>query len=81
MSKLPIIVSPMFLVSTPQMVIESAKAGIIGSFPLLNARPVPKGAEWLHEVKSSIGNTSWAVNLISHKKANKRYDDDVRLIK
>lgn len=81
MSKLPIIVAPMFLVSTPQMVIEAGKAGVIGSFPLLNARPVSKCAEWLHEVKSSVGNTSWAVNLISHKKSNKRYDDDVGLIK
>ncbi len=34
MSNLPIIVAPMFLVSTPRMVIESGKAGVVGSFPL-----------------------------------------------
>jgi nitronate monooxygenase len=38
MLKLPVIVSPMFLVSTPQLVIEAGRAGVIGSFPLLNAR-------------------------------------------
>jgi|SRR5690625_746148 len=81
MSKLPVIVAPMFLVSTPEMVIESGKAGVIGSFPLLNARPVEKCAEWLVEVKEALGTTPWAVNFICHKKANKRYDEDLELIR
>nr|WP_316047300.1 hypothetical protein [Planococcus glaciei] len=51
MLKLPVIISPMFLVSTPKMVIEAGNAGVIGSFPLLNARPVETCAAWLQEVK------------------------------
>lgn len=80
MSKLPIIVAPMFLVSTPEMTIEAGRAGVIGSFPLLNARPIEKCAEWLQEVKEELSEIPWAVNFICHKKANKRYDDDLQLI-
>lgn len=81
MSKLPVIIAPMFLVSTPEMVIESGKAGVIGSFPLLNARPIEKCAAWLQEVKDGLGDLPWAVNFICHKKANKRYADDLELIR
>ena len=52
MSNLPIIVAPMFLASNPAMVIEASKAGLIGSFPLLNARPVETCAQWLIEIKA-----------------------------
>lgn len=71
----------MFLVSTPEMVIEAGKAGVIGSFPLLNARPALKCAEWLQEVKAGLGDIPWAVNFICHPKANKRYEDDLELIR
>lgn len=81
MLKLPLIVSPMFLVSTPELVIESGRAGVIGSFPLLNARPAETCAEWLKEIKEALGNIPWAVNFISHKGSNKRYDEDVELIR
>ncbi|AQQ54726.1 NAD(P)H-dependent flavin oxidoreductase [Planococcus lenghuensis] len=81
MRKLPVIVAPMFLVSTPSMTIAASRAGVIGSFPLLNARPAAKCAEWLQEVKEALGDKPWAVNLISHRKSNKRYDEDVELIR
>ena len=81
MLKLPVIVAPMFLVSTPKMVIEAGKAGVIGSFPLLNARPVEQCAEWLQEVKDGLGNRPWAVNFICHQKTNSRYKDDLTLIR
>ncbi|MBT2582654.1 nitronate monooxygenase [Planococcus sp. ISL-109] len=81
MPKLPVIVAPMFLVSTPEMVIESGKAGVIGSFPLLNARPAEECAKWLIEVKEALGEIPWAVNFISHRGSNKRYDEDVELIR
>ena len=81
MLKLPVIVAPMFLVSTPQMVIEAGKAGVIGSFPLLNARPVEVCEEWLQAVKEGLGELPWAVNFICHKKTNKRYEDDLELIR
>ncbi|MEZ0481828.1 NAD(P)H-dependent flavin oxidoreductase [Planococcus sp. SSTMD024] len=81
MPKLPVIVAPMFLVSTPEMVIESGRAGVIGSFPLLNARPAEECAKWLVEVKEALGEIPWAVNFISHRGSNKRYDEDVELIR
>lgn len=81
MPKLPVIVAPMFLVSTPQMVIESGRAGVIGSFPLLNARPAEECAKWLVEVNEALGDIPWAVNFISHRGSNKRYDEDVELIR
>lgn len=71
----------MFLVSTPQMVIEAGKAGVIGSFPLLNARPVEKCADWLQEVKDALGDIPWAVNFICHQQTNKRYAEDLELIR
>ncbi|MBT2569398.1 nitronate monooxygenase [Planococcus sp. ISL-110] len=81
MLKLPVIVAPMFLVSTPKMVIESSNAGVIGSFPLLNARPIEACAEWLKEVKESLGEKPWAVNFICHRGSNKRYEEDFELIR
>lgn len=71
----------MFLVSTPQMVIEASNAGVIGSFPLLNARPIETCAEWLNEVKESLGEKPWAVNFICHQGSNKRYEEDFELIR
>ncbi|SDG94699.1 nitronate monooxygenase [Planococcus glaciei] len=81
MLKLPVIISPMFLVSTPKMVIEAGNAGVIGSFPLLNARPVETCAAWLQEVKSALGDKPWAVNFICHTGSNSRYADDLELIR
>lgn len=81
MLKLPVIVAPMFLVSTPEMVIESGKAGVLGTFPLLNARPASACAEWLKQIKEGLGDIPWGVNFICHKKANHRYDEDLELIR
>ncbi|MGE6513312.1 NAD(P)H-dependent flavin oxidoreductase [Lysinibacillus sphaericus] len=80
MSSLPIIVAPMFLVSNPAMVIASSKAGAIGSFPLLNARPTAVCAEWLQEIKEALPTEPWAVNFICHPVANERFEEDLQLI-
>ena len=45
--RLPVIGSPLFIVSNPRLVIEQCKAGVIGAFPALNARPAPVLEEWL----------------------------------
>ncbi|MFF5996140.1 nitronate monooxygenase [Lysinibacillus sp. KU-BSD001] len=79
--QLPVIVAPMFLISNPKMVIESARAGIIGTFPLLNARPISVCEEWLTEIKEALPTEKWGVNIICHKGENPRYDEDVELIK
>jgi len=51
---LPVIGSPMFIASTPDLVIEQCKAGIIGSFPALNARPAAMLDEWLQRIKGEL---------------------------
>jgi nitronate monooxygenase len=51
---LPLIGSPMFIASTPELVIEQCKAGIVGSFPALNARPQPVLDEWLTRIRSEL---------------------------
>ncbi len=71
----------MFLVSTPKMVIEASNAGVIGSFPLLNARPAETCASWLEEIKRALGEKSWAVNFICHRGSNKRYEEDFEMIR
>lgn len=87
--KLPAIAAPMFLVSGPKLVIDSCKAGIIGSFPLLNARTTEVLEEWLIQIKRELNEISekqpdlrvapWAVNHIVHQ-SNKRFEADLQLI-
>lgn len=87
---LPVIAAPMFLVSSPDMVIEGCKSGIIGSFPLLNARTVEVLDEWMKHISEELAKAQkenpeqriapWAVNLIVHR-TNTRYEADLELIK
>src|SRR5271166_1262025 len=58
---LPVIGSPMFIVSTPDLVIEQCKAGIVGSFPALNARPAEVLEQWLERITTELA---------AYKKAN-----------
>jgi nitronate monooxygenase len=51
---LPVIASPLFIVSNPQLVIAQCKAGIVGSMPALNARPASQLDEWLHEITDTL---------------------------
>ena len=53
--ELPVLGSPLFIVSGPELVIAQCKAGIIGSFPALNARPVEKLDEWLTRIDNELG--------------------------
>lgn len=84
---IPAIMAPMFLISNPKMVIQACKSGIIGSFPSLNARTADILEEWMIEIKSELEESEdakvyapWAINFISHRNFNKRYDEDLRLI-
>src|SRR6185503_6989875 len=52
--RLPVIASPMFIVSGPELVIAQCKAGIVGSFPSLNARPIAQLDEWLHRITEEL---------------------------
>ena len=66
--KLPVIAAPMFLVSGPDLVVESCNAGIIGTFPSLNQRSTEGYREWLHEIKSRLSPdaAAYGVNHIVH---------------
>ena len=52
--RLPLIGSPLFIVSGPELVIAQCKAGIVGSFPALNARPQSMLDEWLHQITEEL---------------------------
>ena len=86
--RLPIIGAPMFIVSTPRLVLAQCKAGIVGSFPALNARPVAQLDDWLAEISTELASHAranphakvapFAVNQIVHS-SNNRLEQDVAL--
>jgi nitronate monooxygenase len=83
---LPIIGSPLFIISNPKLVIEQCKAGIVGSMPSLNARPAEQLDEWLAEITETLGAYNkanpdkpaapFAINQIVHK-SNDRLEHDM----
>ena len=77
---IPVIGSPLFIISVPELVIAQCKAGIIGSFPSLNARPIEQFEEWLQRLGSELGpdDAPFAVNLIVHR-SNDRLMADLGL--
>jgi nitronate monooxygenase len=84
--RLPVIGSPLFIVSGPELVIAQCKAGVVGSFPALNARPQAQLDEWLHQITEELAAHNrehpgrpaapYAVNQIVHK-SNNRLQEDV----
>jgi nitronate monooxygenase len=77
---IPVIGSPLFIISNPELVIAQCRAGVVGSFPSLNARPLPQFEEWLKRLTTELTDTDapFAVNLIVHK-SNDRLMDDLEL--
>jgi nitronate monooxygenase len=84
--RLPVIGSPLFIVSGPELVIAQCKAGVVGSFPALNARPQSLLDEWLHQITEELAawdrdnpdrlSAPYAVNQIVHK-SNDRLEQDI----
>ena len=84
--RLPVIGSPLFIVSGPELVIAQCKAGIVGSFPALNARPQSQLDEWLHQITEELAAHNrahpdrpaapFAVNQIVHR-SNDRIEADM----
>ena len=82
---IPVIGSPLFLVSGPELVIAQCKAGIIGSFPALNARPQHVLGEWITRIKAELAEyqeqnpdkkvAPFAVNQICHGSNDRLMDD------
>ena len=66
--KLPVIAAPMFLVSGPDLVVETCNAGVIGTFPSLNQRTTEGYREWLHDIKARLSPdaAAFGVNHIVH---------------
>ncbi len=77
--RLPIIQAAMFLLSGPEMVIASCRAGIVGSFPSPNARTLEDLEQWLQEITSALAESPeaapWAMNLVMHRTNPRCYDD------
>lgn len=75
--RLPVIAAPMFIVSTPELVIAQVRSGIVGSFPALNARPASQLDEWLCRIEEETAGCGapFAVNLIVHKSNNRLQED------
>ena len=83
--RVPVIGAPLFIVSNPKLVISQCKAGIIGSFPALNARPQEKLDEWIIEIKEALAkhdaehpdrpSAPYAVNQIVHRSNDRLMKD------
>ncbi|MGB1465191.1 MAG: NAD(P)H-dependent flavin oxidoreductase [Alcanivorax nanhaiticus] len=86
--RLPVMCSPMFIISNPDLVLAQCKAGVIGSFPSLNARPLSQLDEWLHQITEELAKwdrenpdqpaAPFAVNQIVHR-SNDRLEKDLEL--
>lgn len=86
--RLPVIGAPMFIVSQPTLVMAQCKAGVVGSFPALNARPKEQLDEWLAQITEELRqwdaahpnelSAPFAVNQIVHK-SNDRLEHDVQM--
>ena len=84
--RIPLIGAPMFIVSGPELVIAQCQAGIVGSFPALNARPQSALAEWIVQIQTALGDYAdenpgepvapFAVNQIAHA-SNTRLREDM----
>jgi nitronate monooxygenase len=87
---IPVVGAPMFIVSVPDLVIAQCKAGVVGSFPSLNARPAEELDKWLNRIREELAqhdaaasnpaglSAPFAVNLIVHK-SNDRLVHDLEL--
>ena len=86
--RLPVIAAPLFIVSNPKLVIAQCAAGVVGSFPALNARPASQLDEWIHEITEALSahdrdnpdapSAPFAVNQIVHR-SNDRFEQDMEV--
>jgi len=86
--RIPVIGAPLYIVSNPTMVIEQCKAGIVGSFPALNARPKDNLESWITKIKNALDTyrqsnpdcyvAPFAVNQICHQ-TNTRLQHDMEI--
>jgi len=87
--RLPVIMAPMFLVSSPKMVVSACASGIVGTLPALNARTGDILEDWMDQIHTELDEIKeeqpakkiapWGINFITHH-SNKRYTEDLKLI-
>jgi nitronate monooxygenase len=87
--RLPLVAAPMFLVSSPDLVIGACRAGIVGAFPTPNARPVSELENWMRRIVDALARSRaeqpgvplgpWAANLVTHS-SNARLVEDLALV-
>ena len=81
--RLPVIVAPMFLISSPDLVVAACRSGVVGSFPTPNCRSLDELDAWMAEIAARLSPHSdaapWAVNLVTHS-TNARLGDDLALV-
>ena len=85
---LPVIAAPLFIISNPDLVIAQCIAGVVGSFPALNARPAPVLEDWIHRIQDTLADwdarhpdrpaAPFAVNQIVHR-SNARLEHDLEV--
>ncbi|MFH1794949.1 MAG: nitronate monooxygenase family protein [Pseudomonadota bacterium] len=78
--RLPVVAAPMFLISGPDLVVETSNAGVVGSFPALNQRTSDGYRDWLDEISGRLNRDAapFGVNLVVHK-SNPRLDADLAI--
>ncbi len=80
--RIPLIVAPMFLISSPEMALAACSRGVMGSFPAHSTRTREDFVRWLDQMQTGLAEmdkpTPWAVNLVVHP-SNKRYPGDLDL--
>jgi len=86
--RIPVVASPLFIISNPDLVIAQCKAGVVGSFPALNARPAEELGKWLQRITDELDRHNqanpdrpaapYAVNQIVHK-SNNRLERDLEM--
>ncbi|GGB85114.1 2-nitropropane dioxygenase [Marinobacterium zhoushanense] len=81
-TRLPLLVAPMFLVSSPDLVVASARAGVVGSLPAANARTVETLDEWMAQVHDDLSGEGlpWLFNMIVHSTYD-RFDREIELVR
>ncbi|MDF1706032.1 MAG: nitronate monooxygenase [Aeromicrobium sp.] len=75
----PVVAAPMFLVSGPDLVIATSRAGAVGTFPAPNCRTPEELDAWMGTIGDALVDEPWALNLVTHR-TNARLEDDLRLV-
>jgi nitronate monooxygenase len=81
--RIPVMAGPMFIASTPELLIAQSKAGIVGALPALNPRTPEALAEALSQIREALdeddGAAPWAINIVAHR-TNERLEKDVAAV-